>query len=149
MCRRLVIGAAAVLLFAALSGCGSGGGVPFTVSYPAATADGDPVPISLVDQTGLVTSLTLAPDASAGSDVEAVPGNANALRVSWPGGPCDDRETLVLNDIGGERYELAIHNHPPITAGFSCDTSTVARVIEISFKQPLAPEQLSLNITYP
>jgi len=148
--RRLVLtGAAAALLIAALSGCGSGGTVPFTVSYPAATADGDPVPISLVDQTGLVTSMILAPDASAGSDVEAVPGNANALRVSWQGGPCDDRETLVLNDIGGGRYELAIHNHPPITAGFSCDASTVARVIEISFKQRLEPERLSLNIQYP
>lgn len=149
MRRRLLIGAAAALLIAALSACASGGGVPFTASYPAATAGGDPVTISLVDQTGLVTAMTAAPDAAAGSAVEAVPGNTNALRVSWQGGPCDDRSTLVLNAIGGGSYELAIHNHPPITAGFNCDASTVARVIEITFKQPVTPEQLSMNIQYP
>ena len=149
MRRRLLIGAAAALLFAALSACGPGGRLPLTVSYPAATEDGDPVTISLVDQTGLVTAMTAVPDAATGSAVEAVPGNTNALRVSWQGGPCDDRSTLVLNDIGGGSYELAIHNHPPITAGFSCEASTVARVIEITFKQALAPEQLSLNIQYP
>jgi hypothetical protein len=150
--RRLLIGAVAVLAVSlvSLEACGSGPvPTPFTLSYPAATAGGDPVPISLVDQTGLVTSLTLAPDAAAGSGVEAAPGSVNALLVSWEGGPCDDRETLVLNDIGGGRYELAIHDHPPITAGVSCDESTVLRAIEISFKQPLAPEQLTLNVTYP
>jgi len=51
--------------------------------------------------------------------------------------------------MGGGRYELAIHNHPPITAGFNCDASTVARVIEITLRQPLAPEQLSLSLQYP
>jgi len=149
MRRHLVNGAVAALLIVALSACASGGGAPFTASYPAATADGNPVPISLVDQTGLVTAMVAAPDAAAGAAVEAVPGSANALRVSWQGGACDDRSTLVLNAMGGGRYELAIHNHPPITAGFDCDASTVARVIEITLSQPLAPEQLSLSLQYP
>jgi hypothetical protein len=150
MRHRLLIVAVLAVALNSLVACGSGPiPTPFTLSYPAATAGGDPVPISLVDQTGLITSLTLAPDVSAGSGVEAVPGKSNTLLVSWQGGPCDDRATLVLNDIGGGRYELAIHNHPPITAGLDCDAPTVARVIEISFKQQLAPEQLSLNITYP
>ena len=150
MRHRFLIVAVLAVALTSLAACGSGPvPTPFTLSYPAATAGSDPVPISLVDQTGLVTSLTLASAVSASSDVEGVPGNANALRVSWQGGPCDDRETLVLNVIGAGSYELAIHNHPPITAGLDCDAPTVARVIEISFKQQLAPEQLTLNITYP
>ena len=151
MRRRPSIGVVATLavVLVFVAACGSTpAATPFTVSYPAATAGADPLPISLVDQTGLVTAMTEAAAVSMGPGVEAVPGQANALRVSWPGGPCDDRVTLVLNDIGG-RYELAIHNHPPITAGFSCDESKVARVVDITFTRQLDPTQLTLNFEYP
>ncbi len=107
------------------------------------------MPISLVDQAGLVSGIGLAADQSTSPGVEAIPGEPKTLRVSWVGGPCDDRVTLVLNAIGTGRYELAIHNHPPITAGFNCDASTVLRVVDISFDRHLDPEQLTLNVEYP
>jgi hypothetical protein len=147
----LPIGAIAALAVAlvSLAGCGPGAvPSPFTLSYPAATAGADPLPISLVDQTGLVSAMRPAAGVATSPGVEAVPGDANALRVSWQGGPCDDRVTLVLNDIGGT-YELAIHNHPPITAGIVCDESTVFRVVDITFNRPLDPAELTLNIQYP
>ena len=150
---RLPIAAVALLAVALVSvaGCGSGAGAiptPITLSYPAATAGADPIPISLVDQTGLVSAMTAAAGGAMSPGVEADPGQANALRVTWQGGPCDDRVTLVLNDIGG-RYELAIHNHPPITAGITCDDSTVLRVVDITFNRQLDPAELTLSIEYP
>ena len=146
----LPIGAVAALAVAlvSLAACGPGAvPTPFALNYPAATADADPLPISLVDQTGLVSAMVAAGVATS-PGVEAVPGDANALRVSWQGGPCDDRVTLVLNDIGG-RYELAIHNHPPITAGIVCDESKVSRVVDIAFNRHLDPAELTLNVQYP
>jgi len=155
MRRRLRVGVRVVALFSlifalgALAGCAGPGATPFTLSYPAATEGVDPVPISLVDQTGLVTAMTFAAADLVSPGVEAVPGQADALRVSWQGGPCDDRSTLVLNDIGGGSYELAIHNHPPITAGITCDEKTATRTVDIAFSRHLDPGQLTLNVTYP
>jgi len=159
MRRRLLVGArvggpfallvALLFALAAVAGCAGPGATPFTLSYPAATAGADPVPISLVDQTGLVAAMTFATADLAGPGVEAVAGQPDALRVSWQGGPCDDRSTLVLNDIGGGRYELAIHNHPPITAGMTCDETTATRTVDIAFNRHLDSGQLTLNVTYP
>lgn len=149
MRRRLLIGVLVVLSFAALAGCGPGGEVPtFRISYPPATAGDKPLPISLIDQTGLVTAIAAAPDAVVGSDVEAVPGRADALRVSWDGGDCDDRVTLVLNRLG-DAFELAIRNHPQFGAGLICTGAEVSRALDIEFSTTLAPEQLSLAILYP
>ena len=141
---------AAVALFACVAAAACGGGpiaTPFAIIYPAATADGDAVPISLIDQTGLVTGMTQAATAAA-EGVSAVPGEPNVLRASWPGGACDDRATLVLNKLGAG-YELAIHNHPRFTAGIECDASAVTRAVDITFSQPLDPAALSLNIVFP
>jgi len=151
MRRRLLIGPVALfaVVLVSLTGCGSGPvATPLTLSYPAATAGADPLQISLVDQTAMVTAIAAGPDASAIPGVQAVPG-ADTLRVAWEGGPCDDRATLVLNRIGGGRYELAIHNHPPITAGIDCGESTVSRVVDITFNRHLDPQELTLNVEYP
>src|SRR5437899_910087 len=100
MRRRFVIGRGAALaiffaVLAVLAGCGSGPvSTPFIVSYPAATAGADPIPISLIDQTGTVTAIAAVADASASAGVDVAPGLSQALRVSWQGGPCDDRVTL-------------------------------------------------------
>ena len=141
---------AALALVACVASAGCGGGpiaTPFLANYPAATAGGDAVPISLIDQTGLVTGLAVANEAAA-EGVSAVPGQPNALRASWAGGVCDDRVTLVLNKLGAG-YELAIHNHPRFTAGIECDASAVTRAVDITFTQPIDPAALSLKILFP
>ena len=151
MRRGLLIGPVAALAAALVSlvGCGPGPvATPLALSYPAATAGADPMPISLVDQTGLVTAIAAAPAEAADQGVAAAPGLMNALRIGWQGGPCDDRVTLVLNDIG-PTYQLAIHNHPPITAGMSCGDSSVSRVVDITFNRHLDPQELTLNVQYP
>ena len=147
--RRLVhLATAAVVACIATAGCGGDAvASPFSVQYPAATAGGDAVPVTLIDQTGLVTAMTVASEAAA-EGVSSVPGQPGVLRASWAGGACDDRATLVLNKVG-PGYELAIHNHPRITAGFECDDGAIARAVDITFRQPLEPGDLTLNIEFP
>jgi hypothetical protein len=144
--------AGAVLAVAVLAGCGSGGGVPtYLTAYPPQAVGARPLPISLIDQTGLVISIAAAPDAPAAADaeaVQAVPGRAASLRVFWLGGECDDRVTMVLVSIGAT-YQLAIHNHPQITAGALCSAAGVPRIVDISFTRPLKPSDLSLTIQFP
>ena len=143
-----LLAALALVAWVAFAGCGGGPvATPFAVAYPAATAGADAVPISLIDQTGLVTGLAAADEAAA-QGVSAVPGQPNALRASWAGGVCDDRTTLVLNKLGAG-YELAIHNHPRFTAGIECDASAVTRAVDITFGQPVDPAALSLSIQFP
>jgi hypothetical protein len=141
---------AALALVACLASAGCVGGpvpTPFSVAYPAATAGADAVPISLIDQTGLITGFAVAGEPAA-EGVSAVPGRPNVLRASWAGGACDDRATLVLNRLGAG-YELAIHNHPRFTAGIECDASAVTRAVDITFAQPIDPTALSLSIQFP
>jgi hypothetical protein len=148
MSRVSLLAAVALVACVAFAGCGGGPvATPFSVAYPAATTGADAVPISLIDQTGLVTGMAVAEEAAA-EGVSAVPGKANVLRASWAGGVCDDRATLVLNKLG-TGYELAIHNHPRFTAGIECDASAVLRAVDITFAQPINPAALSLNIEFP
>jgi len=148
MSRVSLLAAVALVACVAFAGCGGGPvATPFSVAYPAATAGADAVPISLIDQTGLVTGMAVAEEAAA-EGVSAVPGKPNLLRASWAGGVCDDRATLVLNKLG-TGYELAIHDHPRFTAGIECDASAVTRAIDITFAQPIDPTALSLNIQFP
>jgi hypothetical protein len=151
MPRRHWIGAALLPLAAALAACGSGGGVPeFSTTLPAATTGADAVPISLIDQVGIVTGIAVAPGRppASPSTVEVSPDRPDALRVSWLTGECDDRVTMVLNDVGGA-YQLTIHNHPQVTAGLLCTAAGIARSVDIGFNQRLDPGRLELNIQFP
>lgn len=145
---RAVLGAFVLLGCLVVASCGGTLASPFAIELPAATTDAEPLPISLIDQTGQVAGVTGAPAGAATSQVDAVEGRPTVLRVSWPGGRCDDRATLVLN-VNGTGYELAIHNHAPITAGLQCDGETAARAVDITFRVAIEPSQLLLSITYP
>ena len=148
MRRVSLLAAVALVACVAFAACaGDPVPTPFSIAYPAATADGDAVAISLIDQTGLVTGMSQGSGAAA-EGVSAVAGEPNVLRVAWPGGACDDRATLVLNKLGAG-YELAIHNHPRFTAGIECDASAVTRAVDITFMRPLDPAALTLNIVFP
>jgi hypothetical protein len=147
MPHRVLLGAVALLACLSVAGCsGEALPSPFAIEYPAATAGGDPLPVSLIDQTGLVTAMAVAAEAPP-EGVSTVPGQPNVIRVGWPGGICDDRATLVLNPIGA-RYQLTIHNHPRFTAGIECGDGVVTRGVDITFSQPL-PGALTLNIVFP
>jgi hypothetical protein len=148
--RRGRLRAAGVgLAVSLLAGCASGGGVPtWTTAYPPREVGDKALPISLIDQTGLVMAIAAAPDASTSSEVEPVPDRPSELRVSWVGGACDDRVTMVLVDIGAT-YQLAIHNHPQFAAGITCDASGIPRIVDITFNRPLEPADLSITVQFP
>jgi hypothetical protein len=139
----------ALLALLLLAGCGTGGAVatPFTVSYPPASSAEDSVPISLIDQVGIVAGVAAAPDAKPVDDVEAVPGSPMTLRIRWVAGECVDRVELVLNSVGAT-YELAIHDHEGFSA-LMCTDATTPRVVDITFNKPLEPSDLALRTAYP
>jgi len=95
MRRRLLVGArvggpfallvALLFALAAVAGCAGPGATPFTLSYPAATAGADPVPISLVDQTGLVAAMTFATADLASPGVEAASSKATETSAAFIG----------------------------------------------------------------
>jgi hypothetical protein len=146
MGRRLRVGAF-LAVAVVLAGCGAE--VPtFRTDYPAARPGGKPLPIALIDQTGTVTAIAAAPGVDAGSDVAAVPGHPDRLRVTLAGGDCDDRVTLVLNRLG-ESFDLAVHDHPQFGAGLVCDERAVRRTLDITFDRQVRPERLALRTEYP
>jgi len=147
---RVALAVAALVAGLALVACGSGVAVPtpLAAEYPAAASGEKALPISLIDQTGLVTSLAVAPDAPAGQGVEAVPGSETALRVHWDGVPCDDRVTMVLVDIGAT-YQLTIHDHPQFAAGLTGPDAVAHRIVDIAFTRHVDPTDLSLSIQFP
>src|SRR5262245_22323897 len=154
MGSRWLLGLATAVLSATLLGCrsdASASGPEFTTAYPAATAGDLPLPMTLIDQTGLVAAIVPAPNAAGGSEpssVGTVPGTPNALRVQWLGGVCDDRVTLVFNAIGATD-QLAIHNHLQITAGALCPAAGILRTLDIGFNRHLDPEQLTISLMFP
>ena len=147
---RVALVVAALVACLVLAACGSGVAVPtpLTAEYPPAASDVKALPISLIDQTGLVTALAVAPDAAPGEGVEAVPGSETSLRVHWDGDPCDDHVTMVLVDIGAT-YQLTIHDHPQFAAGLTCPDVVAHRIVDIAFSRHLDPIDLSLSIQFP
>lgn len=151
--RGLALTAAFLALATALlAGCSQGVGVPtYMTLYPPREIGGGTLPISLVDQTGLVTGIFAAPDVAASSDpgsVEALPGPGNRLRVTWLGELCDDRVTMVLNSLG-EGFQVVIHNHPQFAAGALCEAGGTPLTVDIAFAQPIDPTRLSVSIQFP
>ena len=137
-----------VLAVAAPASCGSGGTLgTYTATYPPAASGGAAIPISLIDQGGVVTGLAVVPDHPAEQGVEAVPGIPTSLRVTWLAGGCVDRVAMVLNPVG-DGYQITIHNHEGITA-VACSPEIIPHTVDVAFKSVLEPASLSLNVQYP
>jgi hypothetical protein len=66
-----------------------------------------PLPVILRDWTGLAMGIQIATGFAETGPVNVIPGDPNALVVSWTGGACSDRARLALSEIEG-RYQLRI-----------------------------------------
>ena len=138
-------------LVASVAGCSRNGPSTFTAEFPAQPDLGvDAVPISLIDQTGLVTTVRTAPpgDVRDGPRVEAEPNIANGLRVSWLGEGCDNRLSLVFGP-SARGYELAIHVDPNAAGGFGCVDVTIARGLSITLSEPVDPASVTVSRPFP
>jgi len=147
--RSLALPLALVGVLAGVAACSGSGPPTFTTTFPAPTGDEglEAMPVSLVDQTGLVTGIAPASGPVEHQGVRQAPGVANAVRVEWLGGPCDDRATLVFGDIGSG-YEVAVHNDHPIVP-VTCPAGTIGRALTITFNGPIDPTQVSVNERFP
>jgi hypothetical protein len=149
MPRRLVPVLATALAIL-LAGCTSTGGpTTWTATFPAdATAEADPIPISLIDQTGLVTGMALAPAGTGESHVTLDPTDPLALRMDWAGSNCDGRISAVMS-ASGDGYTVTIHVNPSVAGGFGCTAVPVLRAIAIHVRKPIDPGTFTIVQVYP
>jgi hypothetical protein len=144
--RFLPIALCSVLLAA----CAKGGPGEFEAAFPAqAELQLDSMPVTLVDQTGLVTAFAVRPaEPSESPRVERDRLDTHALRVSWIGEGCDHRLTLVLTAVDAD-FDLAIHVDPNASGGLACPEITVPRVVAITFGESMDPGSLTVRQLFP
>jgi len=126
------------------TGVACGGPRTFALSFDGGRGIA-PVPITLDDRTGLVTSM----DQSFGqlilggpvSPVANEPGHPDRLHVLWAGGSCD---TAVAMDLAGDasHLRLAIRaTRPPP----GCRPDEIGREVVLTFSQPI--DAASVRVT--
>jgi hypothetical protein len=133
-----------------LAGCGVvGGPAAFNATFPPISNPAiDPAPVSLVDQTGLVTGMDIVPAPVTSPGMTAEAGDANTLRATWLGTDCDARISLVLADTGAG-LTLTVHSNPNVAGGLGCHSIEVVRAVLIRFRAPLDPARFTISQQYP
>lgn len=138
------------VLAAALLACRGGTGPPtFETTFPARPGGTqvNALPVSLVDQTGLVTGIVWATGGGGEGTVSGLPGTPNAMRVKWTSGACDDRATLVFIPVGGG-YSIAVHNRQSM-AVITCEAAAVPRALDISLTNGIDLGSVTVTVEYP
>jgi hypothetical protein len=140
----------ALQLAMVVGACGAlGGQAAFNATFPPLTNPAiGATPVSLVDQTGLVTGMDIVPAPVSSPGVTAEAGDANALRATWLGTDCDGRITLVLGETGAG-YGLTVHVNPGVAGGLGCKAIEVVRAVAIRFRSPLDPARITISQQYP
>ncbi|MBA2382556.1 MAG: hypothetical protein H0V73_10650 [Chloroflexi bacterium] len=98
-----------------------------------------PLPVSLTDESKLVTGITeaAADSTTTGSDpaLRADQDDPNGLVLTWLGGACDQDAAVWFGpQNGGYVLSLAIH----VKVGLGCPASGVPRAIRIATSRPIA-----------
>lgn len=110
------------------------------------TDDRDPLPVTLTDETGLVTRVVPAQGDPAtwnfaGPTLHADPNDPNASILTWTGGMCDQDTTVRFHEQhGGYLLNVAIHEN----SGFGCPAAAVLRAIRIATSSPLPIESVTV-----
>jgi len=107
------------------------------------TAPHDPLPVVLIDQTGLVTEIAPADDTSTSVEPElrGDPADQNVAILTWTGGACDATTTvtfLVLD--GGYVMNLTAPEKP----GTGCPMAGVPRGIRILTSTPIPIDSVTV-----
>ena len=127
---------ALTLLVAVVAACQADG---TTFQTTLRTEGNDPLPVTLTDQTGLVTAIGQPVlDASAWNDnvpvLHADPDDPNASVLTWLGGMCD-QDTAVWFGLQTGGYILSVAVHEKL--GLGCPAAAVLRAIRISTSRPI------------
>lgn len=137
--RRVV---ALTLLVAALVVACQPSGRAFQTTLP--NAERDPLPVTLTDETGLVTGIAPAVVDPAWNDfvptVHALPNDPNGLVVGWMGGSCDQDTTVWFHVLhGGYVLNVAVHEK----FGLGCAGAAVLRAIRIVTSSPIPVDSVT------
>jgi hypothetical protein len=128
-----------VLLVIAAGACVPPAGAIFKTT--AVQPDGYyPMPVTLGDQTGLVTAIESAMgDARGGFDepnVRRDPDDAKAVILTFFTGACDDDTAVSLRRSGGG-FDLRVEVHDGFSLG-GCTAQLLIRGLRIRFSEPVA-----------
>jgi hypothetical protein len=152
--RRLTLQfVASVGLLALLAACASGespvsspmpsaGGLTTTIQSPV------PLPVSVIDRTGLVTSIQpFDPqqlprgDDSSDSFTYRLP-DPHQVVFRWLGGACDALAQLTISDGGASISVNTVPQELPTTGPngvpYACDAVGIVRAVLLVFSQPVA-----------
>jgi hypothetical protein len=106
----------------------------------------DPMPVTLTDETGLVSGIAEAEvDAATFNDfsprLRAVPNEPNASVLTWIGGMCDTNTTVRFHVLNGG-YVLNLANH--VTFGTGCPAAAVPRALRIETSSPIPVDSVTV-----
>lgn len=120
----------AVVLLAACQSTGR------TFQVTVQTTSNDPLPVSLTDQTGVVTGISQAADFTSSLEpiVRADPSEPRALVLSWTGGVCDVAATVTVVKLEGS-YVIRLASQEKTGGG--CPSAGVPRGIRLATSDPL------------
>lgn len=127
-----------------LTGCTLLAGRSFELTLPAPGELGDPLPVILTDATGMVVGVE-EPGLMAfdpGSKAVLLPGEHNAVYVSWIGGLCDERVRLRLEDRQGALWLVGATERAPE----GCRAAGVGRAIVIRFTLPIDVDRFTVEV---
>lgn len=126
------------------AGCSSGSRT-FDVTFPAEnqTLTIEPLPVSLVDNSGLVSGFRLAsPNPNWPEGVQAVPGDQTALVITWVGGACDQAVSMT-SDGASNALRVAVKT----SSVGGCRLLGVGRGLELDFNHAVRAQDVTLSVT--
>ena len=142
LARYMVIGGIVAGVALTAVGCSSGGRT-FQLTFPAEhnTLTIDPLPISFVDNTGLVVGLRQAPASPNWlPGVAALPEEQTALVITWIGGACDQHVSMTSEGTS-DALRVAIQTSK---AG-GCRLLGVGRSVVLDLTHVVRPEDVTLS----
>jgi hypothetical protein len=109
------------------------------------TGDRAPSPVTLTDETELVTGVAPAEPDLAWNDnvpaIHALPNEPNGAILSWLGGACDQDATVLFHVVHGD-YLLNVAIHEKVGIGGGCPALGVPRAIRIATSSPIPVDSI-------
>jgi hypothetical protein len=112
---------------------------PFDGAF-AAHGDTAPLPFQVVDRTGLVHSVSIAPSDMITDGISGVPGREDALHVQWLGGMCDHRVRMLV-----EHAEDGLTVTLDTDRAGACRLAGIGRSLNLGFTTGVDPSTVSFS----
>jgi hypothetical protein len=123
-----------------LVACGAGIGMGVhQVTVPGGELH-DPLPVTLEDRTGWVTSMGGAPPGDHPDGVTNPAGDPTQLVVTWLGGLCDDAARLTLEAGPRDTLRVLVRTDRPN----GCLLAGVMRTVVVEVDRPVAAERVEV-----